>query len=119
MYFGQKKGEKGVDVGISIDMIAKMPNYDVAILVSGDADFRPVVQYVKDGLKCVYQFSISQGIPPEIKHLSPWLVGEVDMFQYYDELELLEQFIDRKSGIPPIILRCIDERIDALTQVYH
>lgn len=116
VYLAQKKGEKGVDVGISVDMIAKMPNYDVAILVSGDADFRPVVQYVKDGLKCVYQFSISQGIPPEIKHLSPWLIGEVDMFQYYDELELLNQYLDRKCGIPPVILKCIDNRIEELKQ---
>jgi len=114
VYFGQKKGEKGVDVGISVDMVAKMPNYDVAILVSGDADFRPVVQYVKDGLKCVYQFSISQGIPPEIRYLSPWLIGEVDIFQFYDELELLEKYLDRKSRIPPAILGCIDNRIKQL-----
>lgn len=70
-YQGIRKGEKGVDVGIAVDMIAKMPNYDVAILVSGDADFLPLLCHVKDNLKSVYQFSIAQGIPPNIKYLSP------------------------------------------------
>jgi len=113
VYLGTKKGEKGVDVGIAVDMIDKMPNYDVAILVSGDADFRPVVQFVKDGLKCVYQFSIAQGIPPEIKYLSPWLIGQVDMFQYFDELELLEKYLNRQT-VPPAILGIIDKRVEEL-----
>jgi len=97
-------------------MISKMDNYDVAILVSGDADFLPVVRYLKDALKNVYQFSISQGIPPEIKYLSPWLRGQVDMFQFFDELELLDVYLDRKSGIPPAILQCIDARIAELKE---
>lgn len=62
-YRGVQVGEKGVDIGIAVDMIAKMPNYDVAILVSGDADFLPVVGYLKDNLKYVYQFSVAKGVP--------------------------------------------------------
>lgn len=114
LYQGTREGEKGVDVGISIDMIAKMPNYDVAVLISGDADFLPLVRYVKDNLKFVYQFSIAKGIPPEIRYLSPWLIGRVDIFQYFDELELLDIYLNRKAGIPPSILQAIDNRISEL-----
>lgn len=110
LYRGTREGEKGVDVGISVDMMSKMPNYDVAVLVSGDADFIPVVRYLKDGLKQVYQFSLAQGIPPRITYLSPWLIGRVDCFQAYDELELLSTYLDRRSGIPAAVLVAIDER---------
>lgn len=115
-YQGTREGEKGVDVGIAVDMIAKMQNYDVAVLVSGDADFLPVVRYVKDNLKLVYQFSIAKGIPPAITYLSPWLIGRVDIFQFFDELELLETYLDRRSGIPPVILKAIDNRIEQLKE---
>ena len=113
-YQGTKVGEKGVDVGIAVDMVAKMPNYDVAVLVSGDADFLPVVCYLKDNLKYVYQFSIAKGIPPRINYLSPWLKGFVDVFESFDELELLETYLNRSSGIPDIILQTIDQRIEEL-----
>ena len=113
-YLGVQVGEKGVDTGIAVDMIAKMPNYDAAILVSGDADFLPVVGYLKDNLKYVYQFSIARGIPPSIRYLSPYLRGKVDCFASCDELELLSQYLDRHSRIPPAILDAIDARISEL-----
>lgn len=113
-YQGTKRGEKGVDVGIAVDMVAKMPNYDAAVLVSGDADFLPVVRYLKDNLKYVYQFSIAKGIPPSINYLSPWLIGVVDVFQFLDELELLGTYLNRKAGIPDGILEAIDKRIEYL-----
>ena len=74
---GKRVGEKGVDIGIAVDMIAKMPNYDVAVIVSGDADFIPAVCHVKDHLRSVYQFSVAKGVPPSINYLSPWLKGTV------------------------------------------
>ena len=113
---GTQVGEKGVDIGIAVDMIAKMSHYDVAILVSGDADFLPVVGYLKDNLKYVYQFSVARGVPPSIYHLSPFLRGKVDCFESFDEVELLRDHLDRASRIPPPILDAIDDRIATLTQ---
>ena len=116
VYRGTQIGEKGVDIGIAVDMIAKMPNYDVAILVSGDADFLPVVGYLKDHLKYVYQFSVAKGVPPSIRYLSPYLKGKVDCFASYDEAELLNEHLIRSSGIPPAILDAIDDRISQLSE---
>ena len=113
IYQGRKEGEKGVDVGITVDMIAKMPNYDVAILVSGDADFIPVACHLKDNLKYVYQFSIAQGIPPNVTYLSPFLKDLVDIYQHCDELELLGDCLNRYS-VPSDILRAIDKRLAGL-----
>ena len=110
-YLGRQWGEKGVDTGIAVDMIAKMPYYDACILVSGDADFIPVVGYLKDNLKYVYQLSLAEGVPPSIRYLSPWLRGLVDCFEAFSELELLSEFLDRNSGIPQPILDSIDDRI--------
>jgi uncharacterized LabA/DUF88 family protein len=116
VYFGTREGEKGVDVGIAIDMASKINGFDVAILLSGDADFHPAVRYLKEGLKQVYQFSIAKGIPPNIQYLSPWLKTIVDVFAFFDEEELLGKYLNRKSGIPNRIMDLIDRRIADLGQ---
>lgn len=41
------RGEKGVDVKLAIDMITLKETYDIAVLVSGDADYIPAVVAVK------------------------------------------------------------------------
>ncbi len=47
---GQKKGDW--DVGIAIDILRLEPKIDVAILVSGDGDFVPLVEFAKhNGLR--------------------------------------------------------------------
>ena len=98
-------------------MIAKLQAYDVAVLVSGDADFLPAVRYLKDSLKQVYQFSLARGVPPRINYLSSWLIGRVDAFRAFDELEFLSTYLNRSSGIPPVILKSIDDRLDYLRGV--
>ncbi len=60
-YRRERIGEKGLDVGMAVDMVAKMDWYDSAILVSGDYDFAPAVQVVKDRLKRVHQVTIERG----------------------------------------------------------
>lgn len=112
-YQGKRVGEKGVDVGIAVDMIAKSSQYDAGILISGDVDYMPAIAHIKNQLRHFYQFSIAKGIPPQIRHLSPWLRGVVDSFQSCDELEFLQGFL-RRNDIPEYILEEIDKRIDEL-----
>ncbi|MBN1385347.1 NYN domain-containing protein [Candidatus Woesearchaeota archaeon] len=47
---GAKKGDW--DVGIAIDMIELAPKLDVAVLVSGDGDFIPLVEHLKKAMGC-------------------------------------------------------------------
>ena len=102
-----------MDVGIAVDMIAKAPEYDAGILISGDVDYMPAITHIKNQLRLFYQFSLAKGIPPRIHHLSPWLRGGVDSFQSFDELRLLGEFL-RRNDIPDYILEEIDKRIEDL-----
>lgn len=87
-------------------MVSLASYYDVAVLVSGDADFVPAVLEVKRKLKWVYQFSLAKGIPPRIYYLSTDLKTYVDRFIYFDELEFLRDLLayDRiPEGVKPSI----------------
>lgn len=50
---GAKKGDW--DVGIAVDAIRMMPSLDVVILVTGDGDFVPLVNYLKWAGGCVVE----------------------------------------------------------------
>ena len=39
-------GMDGVDVALAVGLLVEAPNYDVAILFSGDADLLPAVEHV-------------------------------------------------------------------------
>jgi uncharacterized LabA/DUF88 family protein len=66
--FSKKLGnEKGVDVKLATDLLTLKDIYDVAIILSGDADYVPAVQAVKDSGKHVINVSFlrkSGGILP-------------------------------------------------------
>ena len=52
---GGHKVEKGIDIKIATDMLkhALMDNYDVAILVTGDGDFVPVIEEIQEAGKII------------------------------------------------------------------
>ena len=96
-------------------MISKMAHYDAAVLISGDTDFVPLIQYLKDALKLVYSLSLSRGEPGQIQLFSPQIKNAVDYFHVVPEKEMLGRYLDRKLGIPPIILSEIDRRLEELS----
>jgi len=62
---GSRVGEKGVDVAMAVDMVRQASDYEVAVIVSGDFDFLPAIQAVKDRLRRVEVVSIMKGSPPK------------------------------------------------------
>jgi|SRR3989344_3404616 len=49
-YGGMKKGDW--DVGIAVDAIQLSEKLDVVVLVSGDGDYKPLVEYLKNAKGC-------------------------------------------------------------------
>ncbi|MBN2321822.1 MAG: NYN domain-containing protein [Acidobacteria bacterium] len=60
-------GEKGLDVGLAVDMLEIAPLTDSEILVSGDADYAPAVKCIKSKLKKIYLVRFFSGPPPRTK----------------------------------------------------
>ncbi len=67
----QNQGQrtKGVDIALSTDMLlhAARKHYDIAILISGDADFIPLVEAVQGEGARVHVWSLSDGLNPKLK----------------------------------------------------
>lgn len=96
-------GEKGMDVGLSVDMLEMAPLADTEILVSGDADYAPAVKAIKGKLKKVYVVRFFSGPPPRTKGTGADLLTYADetIDIYEDEIwNNLTQanFIARRSG---------------------
>ena len=68
-----KQKEKGIDVWIAIDMVkeAVQNNLDVAVLISGDADFVPAFDLIKEVKKEVLSCSVPQGYSNELRQKFP------------------------------------------------
>ena len=113
-YQGTQIGEKGVEIGMAIDVVSKMNKFDTAVIVAGDNDFNPAIQYLKDNLKHVYHFSVGRGVGKNARYFSSSMRNIVDCYQGFDELELLENYIDTNSNIPPAILEVITTKIEDL-----
>lgn len=59
--------EKGLDASLAVDMVALADNYDVALVLSGDADSIPSINYVKTRNKHVGVVEFVSGYPPDKK----------------------------------------------------
>ncbi len=64
---GEHMVEKGVDVMLATDLVVRayQDQYDTAIIVSGDGDFYPAIQAVKDSGKQVEVAAFETNISPE------------------------------------------------------
>lgn len=63
----QQVEEKGVDTKLSVDIVTMTQNYDIALIMSGDADTIPSVDYIKNMGKHVGVVEFIKGSPPESK----------------------------------------------------
>ena len=59
---------KQVDISLSVDMLvhATRRNYDIAVLVAGDADYIPLVRAVQAEGRGVHLWSVSSGLAPAL-----------------------------------------------------
>jgi uncharacterized LabA/DUF88 family protein len=81
--YSKQKGRrsKRVDISLATDMLqhAHRDNYDIAILVSGDGDFVPLVEAVKAEGKRVALWALSSGLSPTLRMAADhyWNIGEL------------------------------------------
>jgi uncharacterized LabA/DUF88 family protein len=83
-YGGAKKADW--DVGIVIDAIRTAPGLDVIILVSGDGDFIPLVEYLKN-----------QGKRVEVMAFGKTTSGKI--------IEVADEFIDLDDSLGKFLLK--------------
>ena len=57
--------EKGLDTSLAVDMVALQETYDVALLISGDADGIPGINYIKGRSKHVGVVEFRRGAPSD------------------------------------------------------
>ncbi len=57
--------EKGLDTSLAVDMVALQDTYDIALLISGDADGIPGINYVKGRSKHVGVAEFRRGAPAD------------------------------------------------------
>lgn len=77
-------GEKGVDVGMAVDVVHKIRHYDTALLITGDQDLAPAVQRVKDEMKQVVLVTIQADSQSQQVHASRKLRVLADRLWVFD-----------------------------------
>jgi uncharacterized LabA/DUF88 family protein len=85
--------EKGLDTSLAVDMIALQDTYDVALLISGDADGIPGINYVKSRAKHVGVIEFRRGAQSDFptKGASSRLKIAADFVVQIYEAELLRR----------------------------
>ena len=96
--------EKGLDTRLAVDMVTLVDSYDVAILLSGDADNIPSLDYVKAKGKQVGVVEFLGGYPPEKKsaHASSRLKVAADFVVQIFTTCGTKAAVVRKPAIAPI-----------------
>lgn len=92
--------EKGLDTALAVDMVALQENYDVAVVVSGDADSIPSIRHMKSRDKHVAAVEFINGSPPENKGrtFSSRLKEHADFVIRIYETELIRLKVARRPA---------------------
>jgi uncharacterized LabA/DUF88 family protein len=98
-FFSHSCEEKGLDTRLAVDMIALEGSYDVAVVVSGDADSIPSIDLMKRRGKHVGAVEFVKGYPPEKKGkgFSSKIKSSADFVVRIYEMELVSQKIGKKT----------------------
>lgn len=89
---GRRIGEKGVDVALAVDLYRLSDNYDHAVLISGDFDYVPAIQAVKDRLRGITIVPVMTGAPPTAPGHARRLRGMSDFEKPLYETDLKGRF---------------------------
>lgn len=95
----RKVEEKGLDTSLAVDMVTQIDHYDVAILVSGDADAIPSLNFVKREGKHVGVIEFIKGYPPETKgrQSSSRLKVAADFVPQIYEMDLVREKLAKQA----------------------
>ena len=98
-FFSRSCEEKGLDTRLAVDMIALEENYEVAIVVSGDADSIPSIDLMKRRGKHVGAIEFIRGFPPEQKGhgFSSKIKLAADFVVRVYEMDLVTKKVARKA----------------------
>ncbi len=93
--------EKGIDTSLAVDMIALKDTYDVALVISGDADMIPSINYVKTWGKHVAAVEFLKGYPPEKrgKQFSSHLKLAADFVVQIYEMDMVRNGQAKKGDV--------------------
>jgi uncharacterized LabA/DUF88 family protein len=96
--------EKGLDTSLAVDMVAFQDNYDVAVVMSGDADSIPSIRHMKGRNKHIAAVEFVNGSPPETKgrSFSSRLKEHADFVIRIYETELLRLKIAGRPKQKPL-----------------
>jgi len=97
-FLNKTVSEKGLDTRLAVDMVALADHYDIALVISGDADSIPSVNYVKSLGKQVATIELIKGYPPEHrgKQFSSRLKAASDFVVQIFEMDLNKRKITVK-----------------------
>ncbi len=93
--------EKGVDVGLAVDMVGRMAEYDAAVIISGDVDFAPAIQFIKDRMRQVYLVNFAPGSLAQSRFTAGRLRILADSVRVFSEAEVRERYLSAKLPPPP------------------
>jgi uncharacterized LabA/DUF88 family protein len=98
-FFGKTVSEKGLDTSLAVGMVSVLDNYDVAVLISGDADNIPSMEYLKFRNRSVCVVEFLEGYPPKErgKQSSSHLKNSADFVVPIYEMDLIQKKLADKG----------------------
>ena len=98
-FFHKSVSEKGLDTALAVDMVTMLHNYDVVLLISGDADNIPSINHVKVHNKSVGVVEFVEGYPPKErgKQSSSHLKQAADFVVRIYEMDLVQKKLVEKG----------------------